>query len=117
MTSTGIETRTEGPPMVLSVVRLALVAFWLAVAAALFLRHRLPAELGDQVADGGYSLDVGALLAVALAGWNLMRWFTARNRWVPPEDPLGLPRTRVVRTDDRPFEYNPELDFTKQDRP
>ena len=57
----------------------------------------------DFIKPGGISI---GWLAVALAAYNLLRWWLTsrqqRPHWTPEQDPSSAPR-----------EYNPEFDFNK----
>jgi hypothetical protein len=95
--------------MNLNFLRPAFAFLWLAVGLAIVLRN--PLGIGffnDRWSDE--DLLFGSIVAFALALWNGMRWWAGRRGTRPaalPPNPLQ-PRDR-----DRPFEYNPELDFTK----
>jgi hypothetical protein len=97
--------------MHVGVLRLGFAAFWLTVAGLLVWRaHFAP---GDQPDPQGLTL--GAALAVALAGWNVVRWYLGRrSRPAGPENPLLRHRRRPLepKREERPAEYNPEFDFT-----
>jgi hypothetical protein len=94
--------------MNVGVLRLGFAAFWLVVAAAVYFRKELaPEAWGD-----ARNLDLGALLALALAGWNLMRWYLGRSR-VPATPGSNHRRPLEPRDDQRVEEYNPEFDFNK----
>ncbi len=97
--------------MNVGVLRLGFAVFWLAVAGVIYFRRNLApgAWAGDR------NLDLGALLAVALAGWNLARWYIGRRR-VPAAAGLEHRRRPLEprRGDERVEEYNPEFDFPRQ---
>ncbi|HET6574031.1 MAG TPA: hypothetical protein VFG68_10545 [Fimbriiglobus sp.] len=99
--------------MNVGVLRLGFAVFWLAVAGLLYFRERLaPGAWGKSL-----NYDLGALLALALAGWNMMRWYIARRRVAAAP---GLDRRRrplEPRDDARVEEYNPEFDFNKPANP
>lgn len=95
--------------MDLNGTRIILAGFWLLVGVALLLRDtvgltwlsdRYPAE----------NLNLGGGVALAFAIWNAVRWYAGRRRSRVAARPL-TPKP----TEDRPFEYNPELDFHKPD--
>lgn len=93
--------------------RVFLGLFWLAMSLALFFREELFPD--DVVAQfRGRNLSFGAWLGLALAGWNLARWYqneTIRmQRAVPARKPLQ-PRPDAGAD----YEYNPEFDFQKMD--
>jgi hypothetical protein len=89
-------------------LRLGFAGFWLAVAVVVYFR---PFGLGDRLPSP--DAQTAVLLAVALAGWNLSRWYFAQPRRTTRPTRLG---NRLLRRDaDRVEEYNPELDFTKRD--
>jgi hypothetical protein len=96
------------------VLRLAFAVFWLLVAALVFLRHYLLPE-GVLGRIDSRNLDLGAVLAVALGWWNLIRWYMGRPR-PPAEMPLDTRRRPLEPRGDgeRVEEYNPEFDFTRQ---
>ncbi len=101
--------------MNVGVLRLGFAVFWLAIAALLFFRHELaPGAWGGRF--DSRNLDVGALLAVALAVWNVVRWYMSRRR--PTPAPTLDTRRRPLeprRGTEHTEEYNPEFDFTKRD--
>ena len=95
--------------MSVGVLRLGFAAFWLAVAGVVYFREELaPGAWGQS-----RNLDLGALLALALAGWNVVRWYLGRPRGAatPPLDHRRRPLE--PRDDERAEEYNPEFDFNK----
>jgi hypothetical protein len=56
-------------------------------------------------------------LALALAGWNLIRWYIGRPR-VATTPPLEHRRRPLEpRGDERVEEYNPEFDFNRPANP
>lgn len=92
--------------------RLILGLFWLAVALALFFRDALfPAEAVARFRER--NLTFGAWLGLALAGWNLARWYQTESlrprRAAAGRRPLE-PRPAAG------YEYHPEFDFQKMDR-
>lgn len=94
--------------MNVGVLRLGFAAFWLVVAGVVYFREQLaPGAWGQS-----RNLDLGALLAVALAGWNLVRWYIGRPRVVATPG-LGRRRPLEPRDDEQVEEYNPEFDFNK----
>ena len=85
-------------------IRLMLGVLWLGVAIVVVVR---PAGLGQRLdGENGGLIMVAAL---ALAAWNLSRWYFTR-----PTPAVG-PRPLRGRGNARTEEYNPELDFTKKD--
>lgn len=85
-------------------MRLALAAFWLVVAAGVYFGPIRPTE--------GISATPAALLAVALAGWNLSRWYAIRS------SADVIPPSRLYRQGaERVEEYRSEFDFTDRNRP
>lgn len=95
--------------MNVGVLRMGFAAFWLVVAGVLYFREYLaPGVWGRSL-----NYDFGAFLAVALAGWNLVRWYVGRPRVaaVPRLDPRRRPLE--PRDDGRVEEYNPEFDFNR----
>jgi len=95
--------------MSLNFLRPAFAFLWLAAGLAIVLRKPLGIEFFDD-RWSEENLMFGAIVAFALSLWNGTRWWAgrrgARVAALPP-NPLQ-PRDRH-----RPFEYNPELDFTK----
>jgi hypothetical protein len=102
--------------MNVGVMRLGFAVFWLLVASLLFLRRYVVPEAVLGRIDSG-NLDLGAVLAVVLGGWNLVRWYMGRPR-PPAESPLDTRRRPLEprRDGERVEEYNPEFDFTRQPR-
>src|SRR5689334_4750998 len=93
----------------LGVMRLGFGLFWLVVAGLLFYRgHVAPVE------QDSAGTDVGALFALALAGWNVVRWYVARRPAEVRPNPLAHSRPLEGRRE-QPAEYHPEFDFTRQD--
>jgi hypothetical protein len=98
--------------MNVGVLRLGFAAFWLVVAGVVYFREQLtPGAWGQS-----RNLDLGALLALALAGWNLMRWYLGRPRTTTP---VSDHRRRPLepRDEKRVEEYNPEFDFNRPSNP
>ncbi len=94
-------------------LRLIFGGLWLVLGCALLLR--------DSIGLGGLSeryaaenLKLGGGLALAFAGWNAVRWYSGRRRTatLPTREVRRGPPV-PVRPGERPFEYNPELDFLK----
>ena len=93
-------------------LRVGLAAVWVTLAVGLFFRHRVGAAdaLGGV---GDRNGDLFALGCLALAAWNLARFFggrrpSARSTTRRPLEP------RADRGADRPDEYHPEFDFTRR---
>ena len=98
--------------MNLGILRLGFAVFWLIVAGlAIYLAHLAPGppRFGQ---FGPQTLDLAAVLGVVLAGWNLVRWFLARRPPTVPENPFQR-RTVLAPRPDRPEEYHPEFDFSR----
>ena len=97
--------------MNVGVLRLGFAVFWLTIAAMLFFRR----ELASGAWVENRNLDLGALLAAALALWNLARWYIGRRR-VPAASPLDNRRRPLEprQGGERVEEYNPEFDFSRQ---
>ena len=98
-------------------IRLIFAGFWSLVATGLFLRHSI---LPEHITQGlsAKNLNIGAWFAVAVAMWNVVRWYVAR-RPRAVEEP-ALTRRRPLeprRTEDQPEEYLPEFDFGRGDPP
>lgn len=95
--------------MNLNFLRPAFVLLWLVVGLAIIFRKSLGIEFFDDKWIAS-DLDFAAFAIFALALWNGFRWWSSRrNRREdrPPSNPLQ------PRDVPRPFEYNPDLDFTK----
>jgi len=89
-----------------NVLRMGFLLFWLAIAGVIVVRGMIaPDDWADRV--GRNNLNLGLMLALALVGWNLVRWYMSRRRTVlqKPIPPQQIP--------DRKDEYIPELDFNK----
>lgn len=96
-------------------LRLAMGVFFAVLAVLLFFRHDLLPGLAEKFRDRNLAL--GAWLALALAGWNLARWYMDWSaRRVPAgENPL---KVRTVRREHAgEAEPNPDFDFTGGGRP
>jgi len=90
-------------------LRLVLAGIWLGIGTALLLRDILGLNwLSDRYP--AENLNLGGGLGLAFAVWNFVRWYSGRGRGFTPTRPL-TPKP----TEERPFEYNPELDFQKRD--
>lgn len=92
-------------------MRLGLGIFFLLMGAALLvLRFGAPEAIAK---FDPMRLFLGALLAIALGCWNLMRWYNAwlwfHERATPVRRPLQPDPTASGE------EYNPEFDFDKKD--
>lgn len=97
--------------MGINFMRFALGMFWLVLSVTVFFREYLGPVVMARF-DTPNS-DFLAMFALALAGWNLARWYAG---WARRASGTGVIASRPIerRTEpDRPFEYNPELDFTK----
>lgn len=83
--------------------QLALAAFWLLVAAAVYFREPLGLD-SNRYSENHYWLFLA--MSTMLAVWNVVRWSASRPRRVeaPP------------RKEPAAYEYNPDLDFQKMDR-
>jgi hypothetical protein len=104
----------EGAAMTVRHLRLALGLFFLVAGVGLLvLRLGFP-DVAAKVNDPTRLL-IGALLALALAGVNLAKWYSGllwfRQRATPVRRPLQPDSTSSGE------EYNPELDFDKQGKP
>ena len=98
--------------MKLNWIRLVFGGLWLVLGSALLLRDRVGLNLlSDRYASD--NLNLGGGLAIAFAVWNAVRWLSARP-WAKVAPARGVRRPLAEKTNgDRPFEYNPELDFLK----
>ncbi len=86
--------------MSVATLRLVFAGVWLLIAVGLLTRHwTAPPALAGRLESR--NLDLGGLLAVGFAVWNLARWRQAR-KW-----------RAVERRRPRPpgGEWNPEFDF------
>lgn len=87
--------------------QLGMAVVWMTVALGLFFRELwLPP---DRLQGPNWAMACG--VAAVFAAWNFARWLHGRRRVTAVRLPLQ-PR----RAEERPYEYNPELDFTKGDR-
>ncbi|OWK34738.1 hypothetical protein [Fimbriiglobus ruber] len=98
--------------MNVGMMRIGFAIFWLGIGVVAFLRHQLlPPEIAERFDSS--NITIGGLLAFALAGWNLTRWYLSRR---PRQDEEPLARRKPLeRREDEPRheEYIPELDFTR----
>ena len=92
-------------------LRLGLALVWLLVGVALLLRGTLFPEWAAR--QEGNSLDIGAILALAFAAWNLARWIGSAPRPAGELPPHRRP-LEPGRDGERKDEYLPEFDFSKQ---
>lgn len=90
---------------------LILVGVWAGTAAAIFYMQAVNPQAPLTVRFGGADFSLG-WVAVALAGYNLLRWFMGFA--LRPAKPVAPPRRRE-RSEDRPAEYNPAFDFSRPD--
>ncbi|MCZ2344091.1 MAG: hypothetical protein LC104_20200 [Bacteroidales bacterium] len=91
--------------MQLGILRLFLAAFWFVAAFGIYYRQWFaPAAWNDNA-----NFDLAVILAVALGVWNIVRFFTFRQPRLVEKDALAS-----HPEPERPEEYNPELDFSKQ---
>ncbi len=96
--------------MKLNWARLVFAGLWLILGMALLLRD----SVGLEWMSARYApenLNLGGGLAIAFAGWNCVRWFSGRFRGAGSARKTSEPLSE--KAPDRPFEYNPELDFLK----
>ena len=91
--------------------RLVFGALWLMLGVALFLRDSIGLEWMS-ARYAAENLNLGGGLAIAFAGWNAVRWFSGRQRETRAES-RRVREPLAEKKFDRPFEYNPELDFLK----
>lgn len=92
-------------------MRLGLTIFWCLLGAGLLLRRVLFPEWAAR--QEGSSLDLGAILALAFAAWNLARWFGSAPVLVGELPPHRRP-LEPNRDGERKDEYLSEFDFSKQ---
>ena len=91
--------------------RLAFAGLWLMLGVAMLLRDSVGLDwLSERYAAG--NLNLGGGLAIAFAGWNAVRWFSGRHREMRAEA-RRIREPLAEKKSERPFEYNPELDFLK----
>src|SRR5262249_23448078 len=89
---------------------LILGCFWLLLGGAILLWRGLDPDRNARM--GGLNMTCLAVGALALAIYNMARWWLMRPR--PETDWLG--RTFPPRQPPKVIEYNPELDFTKPEK-
>ena len=99
-----------------TVLRVSVAILWGIVGLGLVFRKRLFPELAGE--DAANNLTLAGYLALAFAGWNLLRVFLFNRKRRPKALPVSGAKPLTRRDDDpatppRPFEYIPELDFTK----
>lgn len=106
------EANHEGAAMTVRHMRLTIGLFFLiAGVAVLFVRFFMP--------DVAPNLDrtrmmLGGFLALALAGWNLSKWYAGWMAFQQQATPVRRPlQPDPTASADR--EYNPEFDFEKKD--
>ena len=90
--------------------RLLFAVCWLIAGSAALLRDSVGLTwLSDRYPAEHLNLFGGVAIGFAL--WNTIRWYAGRNVRVAPRAIAGplMPKN----TEQRPFEYNPELDFMK----
>ena len=92
-------------------MRLGLAVFWLVVGVGLLLRHTLVPEWAARQEGNGF--DLGAILALVFAAWNLARWIGSAPRPTGELPPHRRP-LEPSRDGERKDEYIPEFDFSKQ---
>lgn len=95
--------------MNLNFLRPAFAILWLIVGLVIVLRKPLGIDFFNDRWDDS-DLLFGGIVAFALALWNGMRWWSSvrvKRIGALPPNPLRS------SGESRPFEYNPELDFTK----
>jgi len=93
--------------MQLGAARIALAIMWVVIAFGIYYREWLaPAEWGDSK-----NLDLAAVMALAFAVWNIVRFFALRQRQLPQEPPIP------IHPGERKDEYLPEFDFTRANSP
>ena len=97
--------------MNLRYARLGFSIFWFAIGIGIIGRMYFDQDWANRQ---GSTFQLGAILAVAFACWNLVRFLSMSPT---PTDELPVHRRPLEpkRDADRPDEYNPEFDFSKQD--
>lgn len=87
---------------------------WLIIGSLLYFRNSL---ISDEAAQGMQSRNwtVATWVAFFLFAWNLARWYQAHTTRRRTNRPVNPP-LQTDRPRDRPYEYNPELDFQKPDQ-
>ena len=96
--------------MNINALRMGLSLFWLVIGAGVLLRTQLGLGVLNERIESR-SLDLFGVLGIALAGWNLLRWWFSRPRTMNSGDLRDKLAER--RRPECPEEYIPELDFTK----
>lgn len=93
--------------MQLGVLRIFLAVFWVVIAFGVYYRQWFaPAEWGDSE-----NLDLAAVVALAFAVWNIVRFFALRQPRPSQEPPIP------IHPEERKDEYNPEFDFSRSSPP
>jgi hypothetical protein len=96
-----------GIVMNVGLLRLGFAAFWLVVAVAIYFR--------DQLAPGAWAkshnVDLGIPLALALAVWNVVRWYIGRRKVSATSISAHRGQPLEPRDNERVMEYNPDFDF------
>jgi hypothetical protein len=106
-----ISSVAEGTSMSVSSMRLGMAFFFLVVGLAIFARQWIMPGLDARF--DSLRLNLGASLALVLAGVNLARWYTIRAFTRARQTPVRYPLQRdpSATPQDEP---NPEFDFTKR---
>ena len=101
----------EGAAMAVRQMRLVLGLFFLIAGVGLLvLRYGMP-DVAARI-NSPMRLLVGALLALALAGVNLAKWYAGYMWFQERATPVRRPLQPDPAADNGP-EYNPEFDFNK----
>src|SRR5262245_36394357 len=97
--------------MNVTVLRWGFAVFWLVVAGLLFFGLQIAPEAWPDERN----LVLGGVLALALAGWNIVRWYISRPRTasVSALDHRRRPLEPRPQGEQTP-EYNPDFDFNRQ---
>ena len=100
-----------GTSMSVSSMRLGMAIFFLVVGLAIFARHWIMPGLDDRFDP--LRMNLGASLALVLAGVNLARWYSIRSFRKATQTPVRYPLQRDPSAAPQ-VEPNPEFDFTKR---
>jgi hypothetical protein len=102
---------TEGTSMTVRSMRLGMAVFFLVMGLAIFARHWVMPWLEDMFDP--LRLNLGATLALVLAGVNLARWYTIHSFIKEQRRPVRYPLQRDPSAEPQ-VEPIPEFDFSKR---
>ena len=95
--------------MNVGVLRLGFAVFWLVMAGVFYFQQDALLRLGANP----QTLNLGAALALVLAIWQLVRWSIGSRKSPNQTHQPTHRRPLEPRDEERPDEYNPELDFNR----